>query len=61
LMRAALALVPKSVGRTTLWVLADNPGARLFYESLGFQVDGSTKLAHIGNDSLPEVRYEFLR
>jgi ribosomal protein S18 acetylase RimI-like enzyme len=61
LLRAALARVPKAVSRMTLWVLADNVGARRFYESLGFHIDGTTKSVQIGQNSLPEVRYEFLR
>jgi ribosomal protein S18 acetylase RimI-like enzyme len=61
LLRAALAVVPLSASRTTLWVLEDNQTARTFYEVFGFQADGMTKSEQIGAVWLTEVRYAFLR
>jgi ribosomal protein S18 acetylase RimI-like enzyme len=46
----------------SLWVLADNPRARRFYERYGLTFDGTTKQDTIGADSphatvVDEVRY----
>jgi ribosomal protein S18 acetylase RimI-like enzyme len=41
----------------TLWVLAANEPARRFYESRGWEADGSTKLYPAGDVELAEVRY----
>ena len=41
-----------------LWVLADNPRARRFYEAHGFALDGGRKdVALLGADPLEELRY----
>lgn len=39
----------------TLWVLAENRSARLFYEHCGFVADGGKQ--HYPNTTVPEVRY----
>lgn len=43
-----------------LWVLADNSQARMFYENLGFQPEGKTKLEEFYNGGalLSEVLYK---
>jgi ribosomal protein S18 acetylase RimI-like enzyme len=41
----------------TLWVLADNPRARRFYERVGWQHDGKTRPIAIFGIEVPEVRY----
>lgn len=41
----------------TLWVLASHSPARVFYECLGFTVDGATKIDKISGADLPQVRY----
>ena len=45
-----------------LWVLSDNTQARSFYESLGFEVTGSTKMEEFyeGGALLEEVLYKKL-
>lgn len=40
----------------TLWVFADNPRARRFYEAMGFKADGASKTLRIGVP-LEAVRY----
>ena len=40
-----------------LWVLADNPRARSFYERQGWYADGGEKTEDIGGVDLVEVRY----
>lgn len=40
-----------------LWVLADNPRARRFYERQGWRFDGGHKIDDIGGVELAEVRY----
>ena len=40
----------------TLWVFADNPRARRFYEAMGFETDGASKTLQMGV-SLGAVRY----
>lgn len=43
----------------TLWVLTTNAPARRFYEAIGFQPDGATKIeTGIGSIELPHVRYQ---
>lgn len=42
----------------TLWCLASNLAARSFYEKMGFQLDGATKVDHsYQNHELPEIRF----
>lgn len=41
----------------TLWVLEENPGARAFYERVGFARDGRTKTVAFGGHEVVEVRY----
>jgi RimJ/RimL family protein N-acetyltransferase len=42
----------------TLWVLASNVAARKFYETMGFSLDGATKVDQsLKNYELHEVRY----
>jgi GNAT superfamily N-acetyltransferase len=41
----------------TLWVLDDNPRARRFYESAGWEVDGATKIDTYLGVEVGEVRY----
>ncbi|QFZ18226.1 GNAT family N-acetyltransferase [Saccharothrix syringae] len=53
LLGAALA----DAGPVVLWVLADNPGARRFYERAGFAPDGTTRTGTIGGRDVAEVRY----
>jgi ribosomal protein S18 acetylase RimI-like enzyme len=40
-----------------LWVLADNPRARRFYERAGWTTDGATRGIEIFGAEVPEVRY----
>lgn len=40
-----------------LWVLEDNPRARLFYEAAGWQADGGRRPIEIFGVSVPEIRY----
>lgn len=40
-----------------LWVLADNFGARRFYEKVGFACSGKSKKAEIGGKYVTEVQY----
>lgn len=59
LMRHACARFRKEgYDRVTLWVLAENQGARRFYAALGFAVDaGDTKTGTFGGRDLVEFRY----
>jgi len=41
----------------TLWVLANNPRARRFYERAGWQPDGATKDEEVAGRSLHKLRY----
>lgn len=43
--------------RVCLWALADNVGARGFYETCGFRHDGAEKVCAIGGEDLAAVRY----
>jgi ribosomal protein S18 acetylase RimI-like enzyme len=59
LMSASLAHL-KALGfdAVTLWVLEANASARLFYESIGFALDGAAKAVQPRRDfSILEVRY----
>jgi ribosomal protein S18 acetylase RimI-like enzyme len=55
LVTAALdRLAAMGYTRATLWSLRDNGRANLFYERLGFSLDGATQERFPG---VPEVRY----
>jgi len=41
----------------TLWVLQTNTPAQVFYEQLGFVLDGVKKMLELDGHDLPEVRY----
>jgi ribosomal protein S18 acetylase RimI-like enzyme len=41
----------------SVWVLEENAGARRFYEKVGFQLDGGTKVIALAGAKLPELRY----
>lgn len=58
LMAAALArLEERQLHPVSLWVLADNAGARRFYERTGFTRDGARKEYAVQGGTVPEVRY----
>lgn len=60
---AALSeLVNQGYKKVYLWVLADNTQARGFYEALGFEATGTTKLEEFYEDGalLKEILYEKL-
>ena len=44
----------------TLWVLSNNLGARMFYESMGFVLDGQSQRTPKWLDGAEEVRYTFV-
>jgi GNAT superfamily N-acetyltransferase len=41
----------------TLWTLADNRGARVFYERCGWTLDGASKREKVAGQLLSQVRY----
>ena len=56
LMRAAVDhLADHGVAEIRLWVLADNPRARRFYERFGYVADGETRIEDIAAD-YPDAR-----
>jgi ribosomal protein S18 acetylase RimI-like enzyme len=57
LMAAAKELLRASYAQATLYVLADNPRARRFYEREGWALDGVTKADEFLGLTVPEVRY----
>ena len=57
LFLAVLKEVPDGAKWLSLWVLEDNIRGRKFYESLGFSLDGATKMADIDGYQPEEVRY----
>ena len=63
LMSAAIAgLVAEARNAITLWVVADNDGARRFYERLGWRQDGGSRreilaVGHGEGDLVEVVRY----
>jgi GNAT superfamily N-acetyltransferase len=60
LMQAALeALRELGFGEATLWVLADNPRARRFYEREGWVLDGARREGEHLGVATPELRYRF--
>lgn len=57
LAAAAAELRAQGFAEATLWVLAENPRARAFYESCGWAADGKTRTAvHLGVE-VAELRY----
>lgn len=40
-----------------LWVFVDNPGARRFYEAMGWKAEHRTALMELGGRQLTEIRY----
>ena len=51
LLRAGLAhLLRHGLGEIRLWVVADNPRARRFYERFGFVADGESRVVPVGPD-----------
>ncbi|MEU4159329.1 GNAT family N-acetyltransferase [Actinoplanes sp. NPDC026670] len=58
LMINALAqLAALDAERAVLWVLADNPVARRFYERGGWTPDGATRVAPINDRPFSQLRY----
>lgn len=58
LLKAAVAeLSQKGFSRVFLWVLEENRRARQFYETMGFQWDGTILKDRIGGKEVNEVRY----
>ena len=56
--RALAAARRQNYKAVTLWVLASNDGARRFYETMGFSLDGFTKSDRAADGSeLHEVRF----
>jgi GNAT superfamily N-acetyltransferase len=56
LMASALEAL-RSYSSATLWVLADNPRARRFYEREGWVLDGGRREEEILGVDVAEVRY----
>ena len=57
LTRATDDLRAQGYASATLWVLAANEAGRRFYETHGWEADGSTKSYSAGEAELEEVRY----
>lgn len=57
LMQAAEAGLRQRWDAAFLWVLADNPRARRFYERAGWRPDGGEKWEDFGPKRLLELRY----
>ncbi|HKE65152.1 MAG TPA: GNAT family N-acetyltransferase [Micromonosporaceae bacterium] len=58
LMHAAIEhLAGHGFAEVRLWVFADNPRARRFYERCGFVADGETLVEDVGGRPVEEVRY----
>jgi ribosomal protein S18 acetylase RimI-like enzyme len=57
MINALEQLAEFDVERAVLWVLADNPVARRFYERGGWTPDGATRVEAINGHPLPQVRY----
>jgi len=55
--RAEQRLTELGYAEGRLWVLADNPRARRFYEAIGWHDDGGRQTYEVGGAVLPEVRY----
>ncbi len=56
LMRTVLAALPPGAA-VTLWVLAANERAQVFYRRNGFTADGVERMEEIGGQHFREVRY----
>jgi GNAT superfamily N-acetyltransferase len=50
-------LAQAGYSQAALWVLADNVGARAFYEHHGWLADGAHKIYELAGERYPEVRY----
>jgi GNAT superfamily N-acetyltransferase len=57
LMTQAEIQLASEYTEATLWVLADNPRARRFYERAGWAADGAQKAEERWGVRAPEVRY----
>jgi GNAT superfamily N-acetyltransferase len=57
MINALKQLAEFDAGRAVLWVLADNPVARRFYEKGGWTPDGETRVAPINDHPLEQLRY----
>ena len=55
--RAEASLRELGYEHATLWVLAENPRARRFYERMGWAPDGQARTFRWGERDLPIVRY----
>ena len=55
--RAEQALRTAGHDEASLWVLADNPRTRRFYEAAGWSADGTQKPLRQGGAEAPTVRY----
>jgi ribosomal protein S18 acetylase RimI-like enzyme len=58
LSRSLRLLFDDGFKQVRLWVLADNPRARRFYEAAGFSTDGATSVYEAGSARLQLVRYQ---
>jgi RimJ/RimL family protein N-acetyltransferase len=62
LMRAALDhLVGHGLSEVRLWVIADNPRARRFYERFGYIADGGSRMVPVGADYPDAAPIEHVR
>jgi GNAT superfamily N-acetyltransferase len=62
LMRAALDhLVGHGLNEVRLWVIADNPRARRFYERFGYIADGGSRMVPVGADYPDALPIEHIR
>jgi ribosomal protein S18 acetylase RimI-like enzyme len=57
LAHAERDLLLHGYNQAVLWVLEENQRARAFYEFLGWQADGGTKIDSVGGREVREVRY----
>ncbi|MFC4070805.1 GNAT family N-acetyltransferase [Actinoplanes subglobosus] len=57
MVNALEQLATFGVDRAVLWVLADNPVARRFYERGGWTADGATRVAPVNDQPLAQLRY----
>ncbi len=62
LLRAGIDhLVRNGLSEIRLWVIADNPRARRFYERFGFVADGGSRLVPVGADYPDATPIEHVR
>ncbi|GIE28829.1 N-acetyltransferase [Actinoplanes italicus] len=59
MMNALEQLTGFDAERAVLWVLADNPVARHFYEKGGWTPDGETRVAPINDQPFEQLRYTY--